>query len=160
MINAEKHKEELRTLNNINELRDWAIRKSTGTFGICYNIGCKNCMFNDNEGCTYARIKWMLSECEEPIKLSRLEYDILKYLSDNTAYLYIVRESTSNLFIYRFEPTKGTHGWNGRGYTPLTAFNKLFLFIKWEDEESTPIKDVLKNCEVIENETKWIISKY
>lgn len=31
MINAEKHKDELRTLNNIKELRDWAIKKDNGS---------------------------------------------------------------------------------------------------------------------------------
>lgn len=151
MINAEIHKNELRTLFKLNKLQDCALRKDNGSFGSCYNIFCKNCMFNDKEGCTYARIKWMLSEYKEPIKLSELEYRVLKYLSDNTAYLYIARESTSNILVYRFEPTKGTHGWNGRGYTPLTVFNKLFLFIKWEDEDATSIKEVLDNCEVAED---------
>ena len=41
MINAEKHKEELRTLFKLNKLQDCALRKGKGTFGNCYNIGCK-----------------------------------------------------------------------------------------------------------------------
>ena len=162
MLNAEKFKKEISECIDGYDSGRFSISKDcTPRIKYCDATDCNNCMLSEQEGyCSLKRIKWLLSEYKEPIKLSRLEYDILKYLSDNTAYLYIVRESTSNLFIYRFEPTKGTHGWNGRGYTPLTAFNKLFLFIKWEDEESTPIKDVLGNCEVVEYETKWIISKY
>lgn len=162
MLNAERFKK---------EILDVMDKKDTGLFGVynrnsniffdCKSEKCQNCIFDNavrgdfKKSCGRAKIEWLLSEYKEPpVKVSKLEYDILKYLSDNTAYLYIVRESTSNLFVYRLEPTKGAHGWNGRGYTPLTVFNKLFLFIKWEDEESTPIKDVLKKCEVVENETK------
>lgn len=153
MLNAEKWKKEILDITEGGYY--FAVRKGRQNIArSCDGLNCEECIFDEEEdcGCSFSRMKWMLSEYKEPIKLSRLEYDILKHLSDNTAYLYIVRESTSNLFIYRFEPTKGTHGWNGRGYTPLTAFNKLFLFVKWEDEESTPIKDVLGNCEVVEDD--------
>ena len=116
---------------------------------------CADCMFSKLEDgktrCTKNRMNWLLAEYKgPPVKVSKLEYDILKYLSDNTAYLYIARDSTSNLFAYRLGPTKGTHGWNDGCYTPVTVFNKLFLFIKWEDEEYTSIKDVLDNCVVKE----------
>lgn len=152
MINAEKFKKEINNNNNEFGLTDSIVD--------CKTLDCKNCRFSclnnsDDEIilCSTRKVKWLLSEYKEPpVKVSKLEYDILKYLSDNTAYLYIARDSTSNLFAYRLGPTKGTHGWNGRGYTPVTVFNKLFLFIKWENEESTSIKDVLENCVVKEIE--------
>jgi hypothetical protein len=152
MINAEKHKNELRTLFKLNKLQDCALRKGNGSFGNCYNIGCKNCMFNDKEGCTYERIKWMLSECKEPLKVSKLEYDILKYLSDNTRHMYIVRNKSGDIYLYDLEPEKSRSGnwWEGRGVHVMVMFNKLFQFVQWEDTEPRSIKEILKNC-VVEN---------
>ena len=153
MINAEKHKNELRTLLKLNKLQDCALRKDNGSFGNCYNIGCKNCMFDDKEGCTYARIKWMLSECKEPIKVSKLEYDILKYLADNTEYIYMSRNGNGNIFLYDVEPEKSKSApwWAGRGMCHMGMFNKLFQFVQWEDEEPTSIEEVLKNCVIEED---------
>lgn len=151
MINAEKHKNELRTLFKLNKLQDCALRKDNGSFGSCYNIFCKNCMFNDKEGCTYARIKWMLSEYKEPIKLSKLEHDILKYLSDNTRHMYIVRNKSGDIYLYDLEPEKSRSGnwWEGRGVHVMVMFNKLFQFVQWEDTEPRSIKEILKNCVVV-----------
>lgn len=156
MINAERFKEEI--LNIANDDFYLAVNKNNPN-GVskCGSFPCADCMFSKLEDgktrCTKNRMNWLLAEYKgPPVKVSKLEYDILKYLSDNTAYLYIARDSTSNLFAYRLGPTKGTHGWNSSCYTPVTVFNKLFLFIKWEDEESTSIKDVLENCVVKEIE--------
>lgn len=151
MLNAEKYRSEI-----LEAFRDFGFNKYDSKIVRCNSKLCADCLFShenrkiDEPSCSVARMRWLLSEYKEHIKLSKLEYDILEYLSDNTEYLYIARESTSNIFVYRLKPTKGTHGWNGRGYTPLTAFKKLFLFIKWEDKEATSIKDVLENC-VIEH---------
>lgn len=157
MINAEIHKNELRTLFKLKKLQDCALRKDNGSFGNCYNIGCKNCMFNDKEGCTYARIKWMLSEYKEPIKLSRLEYEILKW-SEKGGYKFIVRSPSDNLIAYNSAPRKAFNSWvsendfNGlvseNKYKMLWSFNELFKFVKWEDEKPTSIKEVLENCAV------------
>lgn len=153
MINAEIHKNELRTLFKLKKLQDCALRKDNGSFGNCYNIGCKNCMFNDKEGCTYARIKWMLSEYREPVKLSRFEHDVLKYLSDNTRYMYIARDGNGNISLYDVEPEKSKSApwWTGRVRCQMEMFNKLFQFVQFEDLEPTSIQDVLENCEVIED---------
>lgn len=154
MINAEKHKYELRTFLNLFELCNCAIRKDRGSFGKCSNIGCKNCMFNDDSNCDYARMQWMLSECEESIKLSKLEYDILKYLSYNTRHMYIVRNKSGDIYLYDLEPKKSRSGnwWEGRGVHVMVMFNKLFQFVQWEDTEPRSIKEILKNCEVIEDD--------
>ena len=154
MLNAEKFKKEISECIYGYDSARFSISKDRAPqIKYCDATNCDDCMLSEQEGyCSLKRMKWMVSEYKEPIKLSELEYRVLKYLSDNTAYLYIARESTSNILVYRFEPTKGTHGWNGRGYTPLTVFNKLFLFIKWEDEDATSIKEVLDNCEVVEDD--------
>lgn len=155
MINAEKHKNELRTLNGIKELRDWAIKKDNGSFGRCSYIGCRNCIFNIYEDCNYARMKWMLSECEGQLKVSKLEYDILLYLYHNTKFRYIARDEGMWLFAYYESPVKCTDNWQGgKCYETLDIFSNLFKFVKWSDDQPTSIKDVLDNCEVIENDTK------
>lgn len=101
-----------------------------------------------------ARLKWLLSEYKEPVKLSRLEYDILKYLSDNTRHMYITRSKSDNLFIFDIEPVKNNTNiqWIGRGMKGMLMFNKLFQFVKWSDEKPTSIKEVLENCEVVDDD--------
>lgn len=159
MLNAEKYREEILEYYDKILCTRFGVDKRTKKIIQCCSQECENCEFSvfeeKNKGtpCIKSTFKWLLSEYKEPpVKLSKLEYDILKYLSDNTAYLYIAREPNGNILVYRFEPTKGTHGWNSRGYTSLIVFNKLFLFIKQEDEDATSIKDVLENCIVLEEE--------
>ena len=95
--------------------------------------------------------KWLCEEYKEPIKLSKLEYDILEYLSDNTKHMYIVRDGNGNIFLYDVEPEKSKSApwWTGRGMCHMGMFNKLFQFIQWGDSEPTSIEHVLKNCEVV-----------
>lgn len=154
MINAEKHKSELRKLNKSYKLCTCAIRKDNGLFDNCSNIGCKNCIFDNYEDCDYARMKWMLSEYKEPLKVSKLEYDILKYLSDNTRHMYIARNKSGDIYLYDLEPEKSRSGnwWEGRGVHVMVMFNKLFQFVQWEDSTPTPIKEVLENCEVVDDD--------
>ena len=153
MINAEKYKNELRTLNELKKLCISALRKDNGSFGNCSDIGCKNCVFDDDEGCGYARMKWMLSEYKEPVKLTRFEQDVLKHLLEQTQYRFIVREKSGNIYIYKRKPKKGIGAWDSStGMLNLNVFINLFPFIKWEDEEPTSIKDVLDNCEVVESD--------
>lgn len=151
MLNAERFKEEINKHNNEFGLADNNIVD-------CGTLGCRNCRFsrlNNFYGviimCSTRKVKWLLSEYKEPIKLTRLEYDILKYLSDNTKYMYIVRDGNGNIFLYDEEPQKSESApwWTGRGMCHTSLFNKLFQFVQWEDSTPTLIKDVLENCEVV-----------
>lgn len=151
MLNAERFKEEINKHNNEFGLADNNIVD-------CGTLGCRNCRFsrlNNSYGviimCSTRKVKWLLSEYKEPIKLTRLEYDILKYLSDNTKYMYIVRDGNGNIFLYDEEPQKSESApwWTGRGMCHTSLFNKLFQFVQWEDSTPTLIKDVLENCEVV-----------
>ena len=135
MLNAERFKKEINKYNNEFGLTD--------SIADCKTLECRNCRFSrlnnsDDEiiFCSTRKVKWLLSEYKEPIKLSKLEYDILKYLSDNTVHMYIVRDGNGDW-------------WVGRGVHGMVMFDKLFQFIKWEDSTPTPIKDVLDNCEVV-----------
>lgn len=152
MLNAERFKEEINKYNNEFGLADNIVD--------CGTLGCRNCRFsrlNNSDGviimCSTRKVKWLLSEYKEPIKLSKLEYDILKYLSDNTKHMYIVRNKDGKLCIFDFEPVKNkvNDRWSGRYMYGMLMFNKLFQFVQWEDSTPTPIKEVLKNCEVVED---------
>lgn len=150
MLNAEKFKDKI-------------MYSCDGEFGFtdgivkCAYDKCDNCIFsnrnnqNKHESCSSRRVRWLLSEYKEPVKLTRFEYDILKYLSDNTKHMYIVRDGNGNIFLYDEEPQKSESApwWTGRGMCHMGMFDKLFQFIKWEDSTPTPIKDVLDNCEVV-----------
>lgn len=151
MLNAERFKEEINKHNNEFGLADNNIVD-------CGTLGCRNCRFsrlNNSDGviimCSTRKVKWLLSEYKEPIKLTRLEYDILKYLSDNTKHMYIVRNKDGKLCIFDFEPVKNkvNDWWSGRYMYGMVMFNKLFQFVQWEDSTPTLIKDVLENCEVV-----------
>ena len=150
MLNAEKYKKEI--LEKSNVVFDFSISKDRHTIEKCLGV-CDNCIFcNMGEHCSNVKVKWLLAEYKgPPVKVSKLEYDILKHLSDNTKYLYITRDRCNRLFLYGMEPTKGDGYWQGKYYAGMSAFNKLFQFIKWEDSTPTSINNVLNNCEVVDD---------
>lgn len=158
MLNAEKFKDEL--LEILSENRYIEVDKIDRKIRKCTGNNCPKCMFGitalgkGRDSCSIAAMLWLLSEYREPIKLSKLEYDILKYLSDNTRHMYIARNKDGNLFLYDTEPVKNkvNDWWSGRNIHGMLAFNKLFQFVKWEDEKPTSIKDVLDNCEVVDDD--------
>lgn len=146
MINAEKYKNEI--LEIIDGFENYGVTERNQII-MCEENGCCICQFCKDHFCdNKAKTRWLLSEYKEPVKLTRLEYDNLKYISENTKYLYITRDRCNGLFLYGMEPSKGNGCWNGKSYAGMTTFNKLFQFVKWEDKEPTSIKDVLNNCEV------------
>lgn len=147
MINAEKFKKEILAMMDKNDR--FAI-DNKNVLRKCVDLKCSECLFGEGL-CYFERMKWLLSEHKEPIKVSKLEYDILKYLSDNTKHMYIVRNKDGKLCIFDFEPVKNkvNDWWSGRYMYGMVMFNKLFQFVQWEDSTPTLIKDVLENCEVV-----------
>lgn len=151
MLNAEKYKNEIAEVKGKFGMSDKVVK-------CCYDE-CGTCIFsfdnNKTDGlghaCTIRKVKWLIDEYKEPIKVSKLEYDILKYLSDNTKHMYIVRNKDGKLCIFDFEPVKNkvNDWWSGRYMYGMVMFNKLFQFVQWEDSTPTLIKDVLENCEVV-----------
>lgn len=152
MLNAERFKEEINKHNNEFGLTD--------SIADCKTLECRNCRFSrlnnsDDEIilCSTRKVKWLLSEYKKPVKLTRLEYEMLKWLIDKD-YKYIARDSGSGLYAYYKQPPKNDCIWgstNGDHFS-ICDFRDLFQFIKWEDEEPTSIKDVLADCEVIEDD--------
>lgn len=149
MINAEKYKDEINE-EYLNLLKRNVIDGDGNRMNKAIKtIAYKHC---GKQLCgASSTFKWLCEEYKEPVKLSKLEYDILKYLSDNTVHMYIVRDGNGNIFLYDEEPQKSESSpwWTGRGMCHMGMFNKLFQFIQWGDSEPTSIEYVLKNCEVV-----------
>lgn len=152
MINAEKYRKEILAVTNKHEY--FALKADNPTvITRCNDVEqCRGCLF-DNGTCSSEKMKWLLSEYREPVKLTRFEQDILKYILEKTQYRFIVREKSDNIYIYKRKPKKGIGAWDSStGMLNLNVFINLFPFIKWEDEEPTSIQDVLDNCEVVESD--------
>ena len=124
----------------------------------CRYEECASCVFsneNNDDGrrsCTARKIRWLLSECKAPAKLTRLEYEILKWLIDKD-YKYIARDSNCKLIVCYKKPSKGRYCWEEiNGLRLLSGFEELFQFIKWSDEKPTFMQNILDSCEAIEND--------
>lgn len=156
MLNAERFKKEI--LEKSNVVFDFSISKDRHTIEKCLGV-CDNCIFcNIGEHCSNVKVKWLLSEYKEPVKLIRVEHEILRYLYKRD-YRYIAREESERVIAFKGRPHKITCGtWNTIsdekiGFLNLYDFSNLFQFTDWKDLEPTSIEDVLKNCEVIEDES-------
>ena len=152
MLNAEKYKNEI--LEKSNVVFDFSISKDRHTIEKCLGV-CDNCIFcNMGEHCSNVKVKWLLSEYKEPVKVSSLEHELLKYWYESgCCYRYIARDSSGNLFLYVRRPTKKAEVWASiEWHKFISDFNDLFKFVKWEDEEPTSIDYVLNNCEVVEDD--------
>ena len=145
MINAEKFKKEILAMMDKNDR--FAI-DNKNVLRKCVDLKCSECLFGEGL-CYFERMKWLLSEYKEPVKLTKLEYELLKFW-DSKKYKYIARDSSDTVYVYREKPSKKFELW-GSIYEHCVEqeFDKLFLFVKWEDEEPTSIKEVLNNCEVV-----------
>lgn len=162
MINAEKYRNQiLETLDC--DCEDFGVTEENEIIMCQANRNCCICQFCEKHFCDHiAKDRWLLSEYKEPVKLSRLEYGILKFLLNDTGYRYIARNKyrheggVYNLYIFKDEPFEDSGVWcSGRDSgNEFYVFNNLFAFVKWEDSKPTSIKDVLDNCEVIDDESK------
>lgn len=152
MLNAERYKNEI--LEKSNVVFDFSISKDRHTIEKCLGV-CDNCIFfNMGEYCSNVKVKWLLSKYKEPVKLTRFEHDVLKYLLEKTQYRFIARERNDTIYIYKRKPKKGSDAWEIiSGMQNLNLFINLFPFIEWEDSEPTSIEYVLKNCEMIDDES-------
>lgn len=154
MMNVEKYIDDILKIKNC----DFGFNERDRKIIECDARFCDECLFNPKNvtyesTCNVMKLKWMISENKEPIKLNRLEYEILKFKK----FGYIARDKDGNLFSFWYKPKKDNDIWDcdvkkNQNYShDLTLFNELFKFIKWEDAEPTSIKELLKNCEVTEN---------
>lgn len=159
MLNAEKFKDEL--LEILSENRYIEVDKYDRKIRKCTGNNCPKCMFGitalgkGRDSCSIAAMLWLVSEYKEPVKLTRLEYEILKW-AKKEGYKYIARTSSNSVFVHANKPNKLNYCWVSEDGNDeyLGMFNKFFQFVKWEDSTPTSIQEVLENCEVVEDESK------
>ena len=155
MLNAEKFKDGITAIMNKSDYFAIDI-DNPNAVRHCGGFECKNCVLHNNDynDCNFVRIKWLLSEYKEPpVKVSKLEYDILKWIKENTQFEYIVRNEIGHLFASSGKPAKQQYVWTYRERThELSIFDKLFKFVKCEDEKPTLIQSILENCEVVDDD--------
>lgn len=151
MLNAEKYKNEI--LEKSNVVFDFSISKDRHTIEKCLGV-CDNCIFcNMGEHCSNVKVKWLLSEYKESVKLTELEHGILEYLLEKRQYRFVVRERSGIIYVYKSKPKKEADSWGSLSLNnELGLFNNLFQFVKWEDSTPTSIQEVLDNCEVINDD--------
>lgn len=152
MLNAEKFKKEIsECIDEYNSGRFSISKDCAPRFKYCDTTYCNDCMFDEQEGyCSLRRMKWLLSEYKEPVKLTRFERDILEYALKNTDYRFITRDEEDKLYFYSTKPRKYNRYWQYLAQNQRRLLSDdLFPFVKWEDDEPTSIKKVLKNCVVI-----------
>lgn len=151
MLNAEKYREEI--LENSNVVSDFSMSKDKHTIKKCLGV-CDDCFFHEaGDHCSNIKVKWLLSEYKEPIKLTRFEHFILDWLLNSQYVRYIARDRNGNLYAHINKPCRVKYEWRGNvSAVDLTIFGELFAFVKWQNTEPTPIKDVLDNCEVVESD--------
>ena len=135
----------------------WLMGLKNGVPCACNNIRCAECGFfkNQNEYCRYKRVKWLYEEYEEPIKLSRLEHEILKTAKEKGFVAIAKNKEYNNCFFLEWpENRKGIWVMNKKSpYVDnigvIPSWFGCFRFIKFGEEEVYSIDELLK-CEVID----------
>lgn len=156
MLNAERFRNEL--LEILSENRYIEVDKYDRKIRKCTGNNCPKCMFGitalgkGRDSCSIAAMLWLLSEYKEPVKLTRLEYELLKFWNSKK-YNYIARDSNGTVYVYHEKPSKKAEVWGSiYKYHVVEEFDESFQFVQWEYSEPTSIQDVLENCEVVEDE--------
>ena len=140
---------------------NFAVKK--GELVRCIDL-CEGCEFISNPfgSCPQNKIKWLYKKYIEPkpkVKIPLATKYFLESLSDK--YEWIAKDENGTVWCYKFKPEKYTQDNNKRrtvyGKGNIAGFRdafkkEIFDFLSWEDEEPTNIKELLENCEVIEDE--------
>lgn len=115
----------------------------------CYRSsdGCEECLKN-----SLMELLKEHKEQKEPVKLTRFEYEYLKFAKKD-GYIFIGRNKDKKLYFYKSKSLKCNDMWRiDNGGCLKFDFIDLFTFIKWEDEKPWNINDILANCKVTEDE--------
>lgn len=153
MKNFEKWEKEIKEIVNSNK----PIAVVNNKPCVC-NPQCSKCRFNksngDMRGCVVKGFEWLYEEYKEPIKMTRLDYELLKFVQKQGA-KYICRDKSGLLNIFNKCPCIGVDKktWVSGGNCSYFSYftNKLFPFVTWESQKYYVIEDVLNNCEVTDN---------
>lgn len=100
--------------------------------------------------------RYELDELEplETFKMTRLDYEMLKFVQKQGA-KYICRDKKGLLNLFENEPYIISEGdsWYAKGKCEYfdNFTQQLFKFVTWESQKYYVIKDILNNCEVIDD---------
>lgn len=154
MKNFEAYETDIRIIG----LKKLAMSKNTGRLNSCNSLDCRECAFLNKKNCDKSRVNWLYEEYQKPkIKIPLATKVILESLNDR--WEWIAKDKDNCVVSFENKPTKGINIWNdkkmmGRTLSRLnyTFKNDLFDFLSWKDEEPTNIRELLENCEVINDE--------
>ena len=147
MLRIEKIKDEIKDFyDENNTLRCYLAQIATNQN---YSVNCYRRDVNCSE-CLRLSLLELLEEYKKPVKLSKFEYEYLKF-AKAVEYNFIARDEDGGLFLYSIEPWKGEITWKYRD-SSIRIFTKMFNFVRWQDEEPYNIDEILSNCEVMQDE--------
>ncbi|WP_050636156.1 hypothetical protein [Candidatus Stoquefichus sp. SB1] len=153
MLNKEKYAKEIVEIVTMKSPENIAFDTRIGKLCKCTILECDNCLFRTGKGiCDEKRNIWANSEYVELIKLTLAEKIILENIDSN--FKWIARGENNYLFCHERKPMKSKVDrmmFLDGGHFSRIPFDNLFKFIKWEDNEPYKIKDILNNCEVVED---------
>lgn len=153
MKNFEKWEKELLEMAKTND--NLCISKKDNKPHKCVGMNCSDCLLkSDTAPCRNMLVQWLYEEYKEPIKLSHLEFELLKRLKGEKLE-YLARDKCKvYVHAYGTKPQKGNLGWytESRDCCCLSLFSNCFKLIKWEDKEPYKVQDILDNCEVVDDE--------
>lgn len=147
MLKIEKIKDEIKNhdTNSDDYLECWLHQITTNLHdnkNSCSSFTCSECL----------RLSLMnlLEEYKKPVKLSKFEYEYLK-VAKKEGFNFIARDKSHELCGFDKRPKKRNLMWCSGGDC-VHIFESMFKFVKWEDEESWEIDEILSNCEVMQDE--------
>ena len=111
-----------------------------------------DCMSNG----AYYKWNYYMNRLEplETFKMTRLDYEMLKFVQKQGA-KYICRDKKGLLNLFENEPYIISEGdsWYAKGKCEYfdNFTQQLFQFVTWESQKYYVIKDILNNCEVIDD---------
>ena len=126
---------------------------------------CTGCKFDKNKGdmrgCIPKAFEWLYEEYKESnkkhkketIKISRLDYELLKFLQKQGA-KWISRDKKGSLNVSENKPKRDYGTWMADGeFEYCTGYFKgLLSFVESYFIAPVPIQNVLDNCEMVDNE--------
>lgn len=117
---------------------------------IVFDNGSRIWFDQEDDSYNAERVKWLIYE--DVLRISRLEYEILIYLSKYTNYKYITKDKDGICYVFVAEPERKEWYW-AREETEenLSMFKESFLFLDWENEPML-IDNILERAKVVENE--------
>ena len=144
MLRIEKIKDEIKNhdTNSDDYLECWLHQITTNLHdnkNSCSSFTCSECL--------RLSLLELLEEYKKPVKLSKFEYEYLKFAKEN-GYNFIARDKNNNLYLYSNKPWKDEIYWYYEDRITL-VFVGLFKFVKWEDAEPREIYEILANCTIV-----------